>query len=221
MRVEYFEDGDLAMFNGRKYRRDKKTGYYLNSATHKRLHRAVWEYYNGEIPNGFHVHHIDKDKSNNEIENLAILPGNAHSRLHGEERDKYHHDEMIENLKNNALPKAAEWHRSEAGRKWHSMHAKETGANIAKREFVCKNCGKHFFKKPLGQNKFCSNACKAAYRRKLGVDNTVRRCVVCGKEFTTNKYSKAVTCSTKCRSIYRWRRIYQANRKGQRLQYGS
>jgi hypothetical protein len=40
MEVQYFENGDLAVFNGLKYRRDKKTGYYLNSTTHQRLHRA-------------------------------------------------------------------------------------------------------------------------------------------------------------------------------------
>ena len=102
MEVQYFENGDLAVFNGRKYRRDKHTGYYLNSTTHQRLHRAVWEHHNGEIPDGFHIHHIDKDKSNNEIVNLALLPGRIHVYLHGKERNRYHHDEMVENLEKNA-----------------------------------------------------------------------------------------------------------------------
>ncbi|HHV32242.1 MAG TPA: HNH endonuclease [Clostridiales bacterium] len=221
MEVEYLEDGDLAIFNGRKYRRDKKTGYYLNSATHERLHRAVWECHKGEIPDGFHIHHIDEDKSNNEIVNLALLPGRVHVYLHGKERNRYHHDEMVENLEKNAVPKAAEWHGSEAGREWHSEHAKESAARMAKREYVCLNCGKKFYKKPLGENKFCSANCKAAYRRKSGVDDEIRTCVICGKEFKTNRYSKAVTCSEECRGIYRWRRIHQANRQGQRLQYGS
>lgn len=209
------------MFNGRKYRRDKKTGYYLNSTTHERLHRAVWEYHNGAIPDGFHIHHIDEDKSNNEIVNLAFLPGRVHAYLHGKERDRYHHDEMIENLEKNAMPKAAEWHGSKAGREWHSEHAKKSAANMVKREYVCLNCGKKFYKKPLGENKFCSNACKSAYRRKSGVDNVVRKCAIRGKEFTTNKHSGAFTCSTSCSNKYRWRRIHQANRQSERLQYGN
>jgi len=220
MEVQYFESGDLAVFNGRKYRRDKHTGYYLNSATHQRLHRAVWEYHNGKIPDGFHIHHIDEDKTDNENVNLALLPSRVHVSFHSKERDLYHHEEIVKNLVQHAVPKSKAWHRSEAGREWHSEHAKEAAANMEKREFVCQNCGKHFFKKPLGENKFCSNICKSAYRRKSGVDDEIRTCVICGKEFKTNRYSKAVTCSEKCRGVYRWRRIHQASGKGQCLQYG-
>lgn len=39
-----------------------------------------------EIPSGFHVHHIDKDKVNNAINNLALLTAEAHRRLHQLER---------------------------------------------------------------------------------------------------------------------------------------
>ena len=220
MEVQYFENGDLAIFNGRKYRLDKHTGYYHNTAHRERLHRAVWKYHNGKISDGFDVHHIDEDKAHNEIMNLACIPCGVHSSLHGIERDFYHHDEMVENVKKNALPKAAEWHGSEAGRKWHSEHGKEVAAHVAEREYDCLNCGKKFYRKPLGENKFCSNACKSAYRRKSGVDDEIRTCVVCGKAFATSRYSKAVTCSEKCRGIYRWRHIRQANRQGRRLQYG-
>ena len=27
-----------------------------------RLHRMVWEYHNGKIPQGYHVHHVDDDR---------------------------------------------------------------------------------------------------------------------------------------------------------------
>lgn len=36
--VQYVDDGDLACFDGLSFRRDKKTGYFLNAKTHKRLH---------------------------------------------------------------------------------------------------------------------------------------------------------------------------------------
>ena len=36
-------------FNGLKFTRDDKTGYYLNSTIRKRMHRYVWEFYNGQI----------------------------------------------------------------------------------------------------------------------------------------------------------------------------
>ncbi len=39
-----------------------------------------------EIPAGFHVHHIDGNKINNEINNLSLLTAGAHNRLHQLER---------------------------------------------------------------------------------------------------------------------------------------
>lgn len=52
-------------------------------------------------------------------------------------------------------------------------------------------------------DKFCSNNCKSAYRRKSGVDNEERICKICGEIFITNKYSKAKVCSKKCSAISR------------------
>lgn len=39
-----------------------------------------------KIPAGFHVHHVDGNKKNNEIVNLALLTAQAHMRLHQLER---------------------------------------------------------------------------------------------------------------------------------------
>ena len=52
---------------------------------------------------------------------------------------------------------------------------------------VCTNCGKEFVGQP-GKDRFCSNACKSAYRRKSGVDNVTRSCAFCGGPFIVNKY---------------------------------
>ena len=71
--IQYYEDGDVAIFDNLVFRRDKKTGYYLNAKTHKRLHVYVWEHFNGKIPRGCEIHHKDFDKSNNEIGNLQML----------------------------------------------------------------------------------------------------------------------------------------------------
>lgn len=105
---------------------------------------------------------------------------------------------MCENLRNNAIPAAAKWHSSEAGRAWHSQHAKETAANLKEKQFVCACCGKVFYKKPMGAVKYCSPSCKTKARNKSGVDNETRRCAVCGGEFVVNKYSKIKCCSAKC-----------------------
>ena len=55
-------------FNGKMFTRDEDTGYYLCSSksadgSRKRMHVYVWEYYNGFVPSGYHVHHKDEDKN--------------------------------------------------------------------------------------------------------------------------------------------------------------
>lgn len=37
------------------------------------IHRLVLEAWNGEIPNNMHVDHIDRDRKNNELENLRVV----------------------------------------------------------------------------------------------------------------------------------------------------
>lgn len=190
--------GKYVYFNNLKFTKDDKTGYYLNSSLRKRLHRYVWEYHNGEIPKGWHIHHIDGNKDNNDISNLQLIDEHKHTEYHSNIQAKLHYEKMVENLKINVRPKASEWHRSEAGRKWHSLHGIEIAKNVSKREYVCQQCGTKYSRKPFGVGKFCSNACKSAYRRKLGLDNVKKECEVCGKEFISNKYHKTRCCSRSC-----------------------
>jgi len=85
LRAEYKprkkKDADCQIFNGVKYTK-RSNGYYLSTVGDRRLmHRDVWEFYNGELPDNFDVHHIDHDRSNNNIENLQALPKDEHTRL--------------------------------------------------------------------------------------------------------------------------------------------
>lgn len=186
-------------FNGVKFTRDDHTGYYLNSSIKKRMHRYVWEYYNGEVPEGYHIHHIDKDKSNNDISNLEAIPFSTHAKMHSIEKAEIRREAMIENLKENALPKAVEWHKSDAGKQWHKEHYERTKHKLHPKEtMVCDMCGKEYTGKVSAENRFCSNNCKSAWRRKNGLDNETRICAFCGAEFTTNKYSKVRTCGRSC-----------------------
>ena len=36
-------------------------------------HRCVWTWFNGDIPDGFEINHIDADRANNRIENLEMV----------------------------------------------------------------------------------------------------------------------------------------------------
>jgi len=45
-------------------------------------HRVVWEAKYGPIPKGLHVHHLNGDKTDNRLKNLALLNNDAHQYLH-------------------------------------------------------------------------------------------------------------------------------------------
>lgn len=138
-------------------------GYYFQH-NGKRLHRTVWEYYNGPIPEGYHVHHIDEDRSNNNIENLALMPGIEHMKHHGQDESRKEHGRRVIKI---AIEMAPEWHRSDDGHAWHSMHLKEVWNNREPHIQTCSWCGKDYETKDMSgrENHFCSGRCKAAFRR--------------------------------------------------------
>lgn len=180
-------------YDGLRFCRDDKTGYYLNSTIHKRLHRYIWEKEVGTIPEGCQIHHIDGNKANNDLSNLAIMTASGHQRLHGKEIERK--NICRENVKK-AIAAAPVWHHSEVGRKWHSEHAK--GHKIPRDKKTCDNCGAIF--EGIYRQRFCSNKCKSAWRRNSGIDNITKKCEICGTDFKTNKYEKIKYCSRECAS---------------------
>lgn len=194
-------------FNGLKYTRDEKTDYYLNSTFRERLHRATWEYHNGKIPKGYHVHHKDGNKLNNDISNLEILPGAEHISLHGNNWAKSHYEKMVKNMEENVRPKAIEWHGSADGHKWHKEQYKIGLKKFKENKVIkkCKQCEKEFKSLDTKIAKFCSNNCKSKHRRESGVDDITRVCKHCGNDFVTNKYSKIVYCSRRCMKKEYWK----------------
>lgn len=178
-------------------------GFYFQKRG-KRLHRTVWETLNGSIPKGYHVHHVDGDRSNNQPQNLQLMLGTDHLSEHMA-------DPARKEMGRSHLPKArdgaAAWHRSEEGRKWHAKHARESGAVSIQTKVTktCEVCGAEYDALLLQSttSRFCSNACKSAFRRASGVDNETRNCAACGAEFQANKYAKIKTCSLKCGWVVR------------------
>lgn len=70
-------------FNGRKFTVGVNGYYRATEGDRGLLHRAVWESTKGRIPDGFDIHHIDHDKTNNDIANLECLSKADHARLYG------------------------------------------------------------------------------------------------------------------------------------------
>ena len=71
--------------------RSDKSGYvrvYVGRGRRALEHKAVWEAAYGPIPRGMHIHHINGDKTDNRIDNLALLSNKAHQAVHGPQRSR-------------------------------------------------------------------------------------------------------------------------------------
>lgn len=160
------------VFNGYTYRRYPESSNpahrrYFGRAGH-RLHRDVWEFYNGPISKGMQVHHIDGNTANNDISNLACVTRDEHWDEHKARFAEFGRSEKQMQHLESIRSKAAAWHRSEAGRAWHREHAKRTiaktwGAPRVYEEtaFNCAWCGKEAKRKSV-RRIYCGSACQTA-----------------------------------------------------------
>ena len=192
---------ETQVFNGKTYFLYRGEKYFSKGT--KRLHRVVWEFYNGKIPAGYQIHHKDGNPKNNDISNLECVPFEKHFEMHRESviarttsEKSVKHLAEIRHL-------ASEWHRSKEGREWHRLHS--MGERERSAQCTCQCCGKTFLS-AYSDTKFCSNNCKSKWRRDNHIDDETRICVICGKEFRTNRYSKAVCCGGSCAAFYRNKR---------------
>jgi hypothetical protein len=176
--VRYYRYPDAKRPSDRRY--FKRQGRYL--------HRAMWEDANGSIPDGFEVHHKDRDTGHNQLDNFELLDHVAH----GETRRGECSIEQRAHL-DRVRPKASEWHGSESGLAWHREHGKQTWESRSPRD------------------RFCSQACKATWRRESGVDDIQVVCPECGQVFTKNRYARKRTCSRICGARARKRAVGASN----------
>jgi hypothetical protein len=50
-------------------------------------YRRFWEKFHGPIPDGFEIHHIDGDRSNNDLSNLKLVSIEEHLEIHRSQGD--------------------------------------------------------------------------------------------------------------------------------------
>lgn len=197
--------GEIVEFNGVKFRRypDSKRrsdrvyftpGIADKQRGTKRLHEEVWIAAYGPIPDGFHIHHRDGNSLNNALANLEAIPVAEHVR--------HHHAGVATPAKAAHLakirPLTRKWHSSPEGKEWHRQHAHNSMLAVKPTPHTCETCGNNYMAVPKPGNRFCSNACKSAWRRQAGLDDEDRHCLICGGTFTVNRYSKKRTCSRRC-----------------------
>lgn len=181
---------------GRKFYQDKKNGYWISTDYPRiRAHRWAWIKMHGNIPNGYHIHHKNEDKSDNRIENLELIEMSRHFRHHYTEEKR----EFSRKLMGNIRPLTKKWHASQEGRAWHKLHGIKTWKDRGCFKINCKQCSKEFETKTFHQQ-FCSASCKSKWRRRSAVDNEERICGKCGRSFSVNKYAPTKFCGRVCKS---------------------
>ena len=196
--IEYFDNYEIAQIDGYKFRRDKKTGYFLSSrkidGRRKRLHVYVWEKEYGKVPKGYHVHHLDGNKKNNELDNLELLSKRRHAEIHGRELSDEERQRRRERIIKIGVPAAKAWHGTKDGFEWHSKHAKETMSKREPIKYICTylKVNTYMVRSPItfalitvnlliGGNrdlitslKFAKDAVKSMYQTNIKKPNTVR-----------------------------------------------
>lgn len=82
------ENGTIYSLKYKKYigRIDKKDNYVKveppKGYKHCGLHQYIWITVNGDIPNGYDIHHIDGNRQNNSIYNLELIERHKHMSGH-------------------------------------------------------------------------------------------------------------------------------------------
>lgn len=77
------------IYDGKKFTL-RNNGYFsLSHGSRMLMHRYVYEKEIGKIPDGWDIHHINQDKTDNRIENLECLPKSEHTRLYSPHNNQY------------------------------------------------------------------------------------------------------------------------------------
>lgn len=175
-------DAEHQKFNGMVFYKVKARGHYHHKLA---MQRVVWTYFNGEIPDDdvYHIHHIDGNTDNNNIENLALITRSEHGKIHA--------PQFVE-----AIKARAEMRRAE----------KALIDNTEIRE--CVICHAEFSADKKSTKQTCSPSCtsKLQWQRQLSEENLIKKvCINCGKDFTT-PFERTGFCSHGCARQFRNRK---------------
>lgn len=186
-------------FNGVTFHNDGKKHYRVNIP----LHRAVYSYYLGDIPIGYDIHHIDENKSNNDVSNLQLLSKREHVAIHHRGICYAKTSEKFCVVCGKSITKRNNGRNkfcsSECAAKFNYQQSLESRS--------CVICGNTFVCDKHSKTQTCSPTCslKIRFLNYTPVPKTEKRlCVICGKEFESIKSKPTCTCSKSCATKLSW-----------------
>lgn len=185
-KVEIIDDKHQK-FNGIVYHENTKLHYYRVLS----LHRVVYQYYYGGIPEEYEIHHDDWNPANNDISNLKMLTKPEHHKIH-------HQANITVICEHCGKPFVSKTKYARF------CSPKCMRANSRKRYQIpakCEYCGKNFQAHRYEGTRFCSRTCASKWREQQKNIQTEEKptaiCPVCGKEFIKTVHNR-IYCSNKC-----------------------
>ena len=140
-------------FNGKDYYLYPGERYFTKGS--KYLHRVIWEFHNGPIPEGRQIHHKNSDPVDNRIENLNLISSSLHQRFETARRveaDPVAFQERMSHARK-FVPKMDPESRAKNAKK---------GWNGVRRYLKnCSVCGKIYQTPFPERSKYCHQNCKA------------------------------------------------------------
>lgn len=161
------------------------------------LHRDVWAWYFGEPPKGYHIHHIDGNPANNNIENLKLLTAYQHRQIHvpkGEQIAKPLRTFVCE-VCGKEYQTFATGNNRFCSAECRNKNAYRTQPQV---ERICVVCGKNFTTRRDDNVTTCSRTC-ANKLRHHGLKTTAV-CEICGKSFDVETAKSSRFCSPQCKA---------------------
>ena len=130
-------------FNGVVYNKENKNHYQCKIS----IHRDIWEYYFGEIPEGYVVHHKDFNPENNSVENLQIMGRDEHMKFHNKNRRRIENTCVVCGKKFLVAQKTTQ------------ICSEYCRTHAVKYKKTCVVCGKEFVAAKWAKTVTCSGTC--------------------------------------------------------------
>ena len=163
---------------------NKHIKIHLNDGSLATEHRYVYVRLKGPLKDGYHIHHVDNDKINNDPSNLEQLTSSEHCAIHSSTPEHLAHLRRISNripsprateiLISVNKQRAGDAHHTRQPGYWTSERRQRNGEVFARHEKAsekskqCEGCGAEFI--GCWKRSFCCRNCKArAWRRRKGM----------------------------------------------------